>query len=226
MAAANFTIGVPNTPALRRLRGRVQRRHRAHVPGHELAGRAERRRTAAVGPPARLIAEYERYSRRTSMRRGARPVSVREARSRWMPTCLVDLVRPEAGVAAVRVLRRAGYRVTFPGARPVAASRPGIRLSRRGSSRRGHHSRRPGRQRGADRRVSKVCAATMLHAWPGMFGGRRPCRARAGARGRVRRAACAARERGAQHRRPPEGGLPLLPATSGEACATPPRARR
>ena len=31
-----------------------------------------------------------------------------------MPTCLVDLVRPEAGVAAVRVLRRAGYRVTFP----------------------------------------------------------------------------------------------------------------
>ena len=31
-----------------------------------------------------------------------------------MPTCLVDLVRPEAGVSAVRVLRRAGYRVTFP----------------------------------------------------------------------------------------------------------------
>ncbi len=31
-----------------------------------------------------------------------------------MPTCLVDLVRPETGVAAVRVLRRAGYRVTFP----------------------------------------------------------------------------------------------------------------
>ena len=36
MAAANFTIGVPNTLPSGGYRGRLERRDRAHVPGHEL----------------------------------------------------------------------------------------------------------------------------------------------------------------------------------------------
>ncbi|MCD4687167.1 MAG: hypothetical protein K8S97_14665 [Anaerolineae bacterium] len=31
-----------------------------------------------------------------------------------MVTCMVDQIMPEIGVAAVKLLRRAGYRVTFP----------------------------------------------------------------------------------------------------------------
>ncbi len=74
-----------------------------------------------------------------------------------MPTCLVDLVRPEAGVAAVRVLRRAGYEVTFPEGQTCCgqpawnSGLPGRRPPRGGDD-----ARRAGRERGPDRRALRL----------------------------------------------------------------------
>ena len=51
MAAANFTDRRAQHAALGRLRGRLERRDRAHVPGHELAGRARLRRGSPRSGP-------------------------------------------------------------------------------------------------------------------------------------------------------------------------------
>jgi L-lactate dehydrogenase complex protein LldE len=89
-----------------------------------------------------------------------------------MPTCLVDLVRPEAGVAAVRVLRRAGYRVTFPEGQ-TCCGQPAWNSGFPEDARRvaattlaALHA-----SEGPIVVLSGSCAATMLHAWPELFAG-------------------------------------------------------
>ena len=84
-----------------------------------------------------------------------------------MPTCLVDLVRPETGEAAVRVLRRAGYTVSFP---------PGQTCCGQPAWNSGFpdEARRVAEQTlsslaasdGAIVVLSGSCASTMLHVWP------------------------------------------------------------
>ena len=129
-----------------------------------------------------------------------------------MPTCLVDLVRPEAGVAAVRVLRRAGYRVTFPSGQ-TCCGQPAVelRVPRRRPPSGGHHARGAGRQRGPDRRALGLVRGDDAARLAGAVRGRPARGARAGARRRVRRG-CWRRSRarcpttGARRPR----GLPLL----------------
>ena len=89
-----------------------------------------------------------------------------------MPTCLVDLVRPEAGVSAVRVLRRAGYRVTFPEGQ-TCCGQPAWNSGYPDDARR-VAATTLGALAGATARSScspGSCAATMLHAWPELFAG-------------------------------------------------------
>ena len=45
-----------------------------------------------------------------------------EKRVALFATCLVDQVMPEVGVAAVRLLRRAGFQVDFPQIEPVIST--------------------------------------------------------------------------------------------------------
>ena len=89
-----------------------------------------------------------------------------------MPTCLVDLVRPEAGVAAVRVLRRAGYRVTFPGGQ-TCCGQPAWNSGFPEDARRVAATTLDALAAGEGPVVvlSGSCAATMLHAWPELFEG-------------------------------------------------------
>ena len=87
-----------------------------------------------------------------------------------MPTCLVDLVRPETGEAAVRVLRRAGYTVSFP---------PGQTCCGQPAWNSGFpdEARRVAQQtlnalaasEGPVVVLSGSCASTMLHVWPELF---------------------------------------------------------
>ena len=128
-----------------------------------------------------------------------------------MPTCLVDLVRPEAGVAAVRVLRRAGYRVTFPEGQ-TCCGQPAWNSGFPEEARRVAATTLEALagSEGPIVVLSGSCAATMLHAWPELFEGDARAARRARARRRVRRAARAAREPGARDRAPPAGGVPLL----------------
>ena len=119
-----------------------------------------------------------------------------------MPTCLVDLVRPEAGVAAVRVLRRAGYRVTFPEGQ-TCCGQPAWNSGFPDDARRVAATTLAAlaASEGPIVVLSGSCAATMLHAWPELFAGDPRAAARARARGRVRRVPRAAREPGARDRR-------------------------
>jgi L-lactate dehydrogenase complex protein LldE len=89
-----------------------------------------------------------------------------------MPTCLVDLVRPEAGVAAVRVLRRAGYRVTFPDGQ-TCCGQPAWNSGFPDEARRVAATTLAALADGEGPVVvlSGSCAATMLHAWPELFEG-------------------------------------------------------
>jgi L-lactate dehydrogenase complex protein LldE len=89
-----------------------------------------------------------------------------------MPTCLVDLVRPEAGVAAVRVLRRAGYRVTFPEGQ-TCCGQPAWNSGFPDEARRVAATTLAALHAGEGPIVvlSGSCAATMLHAWPELFAG-------------------------------------------------------
>ena len=89
-----------------------------------------------------------------------------------MPTCLVDLVRPEAGVAAVRVLRRAGYRVTFPDGQ-TCCGQPAWNSGFPDEARRVAHTTLAALadSEGPIVVLSGSCAATMLHAWPELFEG-------------------------------------------------------
>jgi len=89
-----------------------------------------------------------------------------------MPTCLVDLVRPEAGVAAVRVLRRAGYRVTFPPGQ-TCCGQPAWNSGFPEDARRvaGTTLEALDKSEGPIVVLSGSCAATMLHAWPELFPG-------------------------------------------------------
>ncbi len=171
MAAANFTIGVPNTlPSGGYAAVSSGVTARTFLATSSTAA-AERRR-ARVGRAGRARDRRVRGLPRTRAgAAGARPVSARGTIA-LMPTCLVDLVRPEAGVSAVRVLRRAGYRVTFPegqtccgqpawnsgfpdDAKRVAATTLGALAD----------------SEGPIVVLSGSCAATMLHAWPELFDG-------------------------------------------------------
>lgn len=89
-----------------------------------------------------------------------------------MPTCLVDLVRPEAGVAAVRVLRRAGYRVTFPPGQ-TCCGQPAWNSGFPEEARRVAATTLAAlaASEGPVVVLSGSCAATMLHAWPELFEG-------------------------------------------------------
>ncbi|HET6173982.1 MAG TPA: (Fe-S)-binding protein [Gaiellales bacterium] len=89
-----------------------------------------------------------------------------------MPTCLVDLVRPEAGVAAVRVLRRAGYHVTFPGGQ-TCCGQPAWNSGYPEEARRVAATTLAAlaESEGPIVVLSGSCAATMLHAWPELFAG-------------------------------------------------------
>ena len=89
-----------------------------------------------------------------------------------MPTCLVDLVRPEAGVAAVRVLRRAGYRVTFPEGQ-TCCGQPAWNSGFPDDARRVAATTLDALagSEGPIVVLSGSCAATMLHAWPELFAG-------------------------------------------------------
>ena len=96
-----------------------------------------------------------------------------------MPTCLVDLVRPEAGVAAVRVLRRAGYEVTFPEGQ-TCCGQPAWNSGFPDDARRVAATTLDAlaASEGPIVVLSGSCAATMLHAWPELFAGdprRPPC---------------------------------------------------
>jgi L-lactate dehydrogenase complex protein LldE len=88
-----------------------------------------------------------------------------------MPTCLVDLVRPEAGVAAVRVLRRAGYDVTFPDGQ-TCCGQPAWNSGFPDDARRVAATTLAAlaASEGPIVVLSGSCAATMLHAWPELFG--------------------------------------------------------
>jgi L-lactate dehydrogenase complex protein LldE len=89
-----------------------------------------------------------------------------------MPTCLVDLVRPEAGVSAVRVLRRAGYRVTFPEGQ-TCCGQPAWNSGFPEDAKR-VASTTLAALAGSEGPIvvlSGSCAATMLHAWPELFAG-------------------------------------------------------
>ena len=130
-----------------------------------------------------------------------------------MPTCLVDLVRPEAGrrrrarAAARRlprdvpggpdVLRPAGLELRASPTTPVASRR---RRSTRWPPARGRSSCSPG-----------SCAATMLHAWPELFAGRRRA-SRACWSASSSSARCSRRSRARRPASAPAGavGLPLL----------------
>jgi L-lactate dehydrogenase complex protein LldE len=89
-----------------------------------------------------------------------------------MPTCLVDLVRPEAGVAAVRVLRRAGYHVTFPDGQ-TCCGQPAWNSGFPEDARRVAETTLAAlaASEGPIVVLSGSCAATMLHAWPELFAG-------------------------------------------------------
>ncbi|MDX6630235.1 MAG: L-lactate dehydrogenase complex protein LldE [Gaiellales bacterium] len=89
-----------------------------------------------------------------------------------MPTCLVDLVRPEAGVAAVRVLRRAGYQVTFPSGQ-TCCGQPAWNSGFPDDARRVAATTLDALagSEGPIVVLSGSCAATMLHAWPELFEG-------------------------------------------------------
>jgi L-lactate dehydrogenase complex protein LldE len=89
-----------------------------------------------------------------------------------MPTCLVDLVRPEAGVAAVRVLRRAGYAVTFPPGQ-TCCGQPAWNSGFPDDARRVASTTLDAlaESEGPIVVLSGSCAATMLHAWPELFAG-------------------------------------------------------
>ncbi len=89
-----------------------------------------------------------------------------------MPTCLVDLVRPEAGVAAVRVLRRAGYRVTFPEGQ-TCCGQPAWNSGFPDDARRVAETtlKALAASEGPIVVLSGSCAATLLHAWPELFAG-------------------------------------------------------
>ncbi len=171
MAAANFTIGVPNTlpsggyaavssgvTARTFLTTSSTRAAQRRGPRRRRPGRACDRRVRAV-PRARA---------RT---RGARTVSEREVIA-LMPTCLVDLVRPEAGVSAVRVLRRAGYRVTFPEGQ-TCCGQPAWNSGFPDDARRVAATTLAAlaASEGPIVVLSGSCAATMLHAWPELFAG-------------------------------------------------------
>jgi L-lactate dehydrogenase complex protein LldE len=89
-----------------------------------------------------------------------------------MPTCLVDLVRPEAGVSAVRVLRRAGYGVTFPEGQ-TCCGQPAWNSGFPDDARRVAATTLDALagSEGPIVVLSGSCAATMLHAWPELFAG-------------------------------------------------------
>lgn len=89
-----------------------------------------------------------------------------------MPTCLVDLVRPEAGVSAVRVLRRAGYRVTFPEGQ-TCCGQPAWNSGFPDDARRVAETTLAAlaASEGPIVVLSGSCAATMLHAWPELLAG-------------------------------------------------------
>ena len=89
-----------------------------------------------------------------------------------MPTCLVDLVRPEAGVAAVRVLRRAGFEVTFPEGQ-TCCGQPAWNSGFPDDARRVASTTLDAlaASEGPIVVLSGSCAATMLHAWPELFAG-------------------------------------------------------
>ena len=171
MAAANFTIGVPNTLPSGGFAavssGVTARTFLATSSLAELTAEG----LAAVGPAARLIAEYERFPAHAQARQGAWTVSERGTVA-LMPTCLVDLVRPEAGVAAVRVLRRAGYRVTFPEGQ-TCCGQPAWNSGFPDDARRVAATTLDAlaASEGPIVVLSGSCAATMLHAWPELFQG-------------------------------------------------------
>jgi L-lactate dehydrogenase complex protein LldE len=93
-----------------------------------------------------------------------------------MPTCLVDLVRPVAGVAAVRVLRRAGYRVTFPPGQ-TCCGQPAWNSGFPEDARRVATTTLDALDgsEGPIVVLSGSCAATMLHVWPQLLAGDPRC---------------------------------------------------
>ena len=86
------------------------------------------------------------------------------------PTCLVDLVRPEAAEAAVRVLRRAGHTVTYPEGQ-TCCGQPAWNSGYPDEARRVAETMLAAlaTSEGPIVVLSGSCAATMLHAWPELF---------------------------------------------------------
>ena len=145
-----------------------------------------------------------------------------------MPTCLVDLVRPEAGVAAVRVLRRAGYEVTFPEGQ-TCCGQPAWNSGFPDDARRVAATTLDAlaASEGPIVVLSGSCAATMLHAWPELFAG--DPRAAAVLERVVEFGAflapLAAAAPADEHARAARWRS-TAPATSAAGCATRPRGRR
>ena len=86
-------------------------------------------------------------------------------------SCLVDLVRPEAGEAAVRVLRRCGYEVRFPPGQTCCgqpAWNTGFPAEARRVATPTLHAL--ARSEGLIVGLTGSCVATVGHVWPELFG--------------------------------------------------------
>ena len=170
MAAANFTIGVPNTlPSggyAAVSSGVTARTFLVTSSTAELTAAG----LATVGAGGAADRRVRGFPGARAGAAGARPVSERGTVA-LMPTCLVDLVRPEAGVAAVRVLRRARFRVTFPEGQ-TCCGQPAWNSGFPDEARRVAATTLAAlaASEGPIVVLSGSCAATMLHAWPELFG--------------------------------------------------------
>ena len=87
-------------------------------------------------------------------------------------SCLVDLVRPEAGEAAVRVLRRCGYEVRFPRGQ-TCCGQPAWNSGFPDDARRVATPtlRALAASEGPIVGLTGSCVATVGHVWPELFGG-------------------------------------------------------
>jgi L-lactate dehydrogenase complex protein LldE len=85
-------------------------------------------------------------------------------------TCLVDLVRPSAGEAAVRVLRRAGHRVSFPSGQ-TCCGQPAWNSGYPDEARRVAATTLDALagSEGPIVGLSGSCVATIQHVWPELF---------------------------------------------------------
>ena len=95
-------------------------------------------------------------------------------RVQFFPTCLVELLRPDVGTSAIRVLREAGHDPEVP-AGATCCGQPAYNAGYAAEARR--VARRTLRALGDDDRACVVasgsCATMMSHHWPQLFEGTR-----------------------------------------------------